>query len=292
MILLLIEKIRLTGNAGFIPLLKVWKEIEYKKVQAEIQRVIDYLMKVPKQQLSFSDTIGYNNSEGIEIKMPESSSVYTRVKPAALPEEYKNDYIKRVTIDGLEPFSGEIVLEKYNPNWPAMFEREADKIRNALGDRALQVHHVGSTAVPGLCAKPLIDILLVVADSSNESAYIPALEAAGYTLRIRESDWFEHRMLKGSKPDVNLHVFSEGTSEIERMLAFRDLLRNNDDDRLKYEQAKRELARQTWSHVQHYADAKTAVIKEIIERAFREGNHEHGGIPAGILLSERKEKSK
>src|SRR5690606_29898587 len=101
-----------------------------------------------------------------------------------------------------------------------LFEREAKRIRSALGDRALRVEHVGSTSVPGLCAKPVIDILLVVPDSSDEASYVPALEAAGYKLRIREPEWFEHRLFKGPDTDINLHVFSEGASEIERMLCF------------------------------------------------------------------------
>lgn len=179
----------------------------------------------------------------------------------------RDEYIEKVTVGKRERLNGQILLEEYNPQWPKMFEREAEKIRNALGGRALNLHHVGSTAVPGLCAKPIIDIVLVVADSSDEPSYLPDLEAAGYTLRIREPDWLEHRLLKSSRTDINLHVFSENTSEIERMLAFRDWLRSRENDRQKYEQAKRKLARQTWKHIQHYADAKSAVIKEIMTRA-------------------------
>lgn len=68
-------------------------------------------------------------------------------------------------------------------------------------------------------------IRLVVKDSADESSYIPVLEAAGYVLQIREPDWFEHRLFKGPDTDINLHVFSLGTSEIDRMLRFRDWLR-------------------------------------------------------------------
>jgi len=179
----------------------------------------------------------------------------------------RDEYLEKVTVGERKPHDGTIILEEYDPSWPELFEREADRLRRALGDQALQVHHVGSTSVPGLCAKPIIDILLVVADSSKEPAYAPALEAAGYTLRIREPEWFHHRMFKGPDTDINLHVFSEGASEIERMLRFRDRLRGHADDRQRYAEAKRALARQTWRHVQQYADAKTAVIEEILERA-------------------------
>ena len=94
-----------------------------------------------------------------------------------------------------------------DPLWPEVFRREADRLRLLLGCRALQIEHTGSTSVPGLAAKPIIDILLVVADSSDESAYVPILEHAGYSLRIREPNWHEHRMFKGPAADINLHVF-------------------------------------------------------------------------------------
>ncbi len=97
------------------------------------------------------------------------------------------------------------------------------RIRGALGERALRVEHAGSTAVPGLAAKPVIDIVLAVADSAAETEYARDLETAGYALTIREPEWLEHRMF--TMPGVNLHVFSDGCSEIGRMLAFRDWLR-------------------------------------------------------------------
>jgi GrpB-like predicted nucleotidyltransferase (UPF0157 family) len=106
-----------------------------------------------------------------------------------------------------------------------------------------------------------------VPNSADEPSYGPALEAAGYVLRIREPAWFEHRLFKGPDTNINLHVFSTGASEIDRMLRFRDWLRATDADRDYYERVKRELAQRTWRHVQHYADAKTAVVREIMERA-------------------------
>ena len=111
------------------------------------------------------------------------------------------------------------------------------------------------------------DILLAVPDSSDEQAYVPALQAAGYVLRAREPGWFEHRMFKGPDTDINLHVFTAGAAEIDRMLLFRDWLRANDADRDAYLQVKRDLAQRTWRHVQHYADAKTAIVEQIIARA-------------------------
>jgi GrpB-like predicted nucleotidyltransferase (UPF0157 family) len=167
----------------------------------------------------------------------------------------------------LVPHAAAIELADYDPSWPGLFRREDERIRAILGDRVLLLEHVGSTSVPGLAAKPIIDMTLVVADSSDEDAYVPALETAGYRLTIREPDWHEHRLLKGPDTNVNLHVFSAGCSEVGRMVAFRDWLRTHDDDRELYERAKRELAAQEWKYVQNYADAKSAVVGDILARA-------------------------
>ncbi len=178
-----------------------------------------------------------------------------------------DEYLQKVTVGVRKPHNAPITLVDYDPRWPGLFDREADRVRAALGDGALQLEHVGSTSVPGLCAKPIIDMLLVVADSADELSYVPALETAGYTLRIREPEWFEHRLFKGPDTDVNLHVFSAGASEVERMLRFRDWLRTSPTDRDAYAQTKRSLAQQVWRHVQNYADAKTSIIQEIMGRA-------------------------
>lgn len=160
-----------------------------------------------------------------------------------------------------------ITLVPYDPRWPDMFCALADRIRAALGSAALAVHHAGSTSVPGLGAKPIIDIVLAVADSTDEGAYVPALTTAGFRFRLREPGWFEHRLMKAVDPAANLHVFSAGCPEIERMLLFRDWLRAHDDDRLLYERTKHDLARRPWANTQAYADAKTEVVSAIIGRA-------------------------
>ena len=178
-----------------------------------------------------------------------------------------DEAIQRVRLDTVTPHNGPIVLADYDPRWPTLFAREAARIRAALGDRAVLVEHAGSTSVPGLAAKPIIDIVLAVPDSAEEHAYVPALEAAGYVLRAREPGWFEHRMFKGPDTDINLHVFTAGAAEVDRMLLFRDRLRASDADRDAYLQVKRDLARRTWRWVQHYADAKTAIVDQIIARA-------------------------
>lgn len=167
----------------------------------------------------------------------------------------------------LKPLSRRILIVDYDPRWPELFGREADRIRAVLGRLALRIEHTGSTSVPGLAAKPIIDLLLVVADSADEDAYVLALEAAGYVLRIREPHWHEHRMFNGPDSEINLHVFSSGCPEIDRVLMFRDWLRANAADRELYARTKLALAQKEWRHVQDYADAKTVVIEEILARA-------------------------
>jgi GrpB-like predicted nucleotidyltransferase (UPF0157 family) len=177
------------------------------------------------------------------------------------------DELRKITVGQPTVVNSTITLVDYDPEWPTLFQREADRVRAALGDRALRIEHVGSTSVPALAAKPIIDIVLVVVDTANEEAYVPALERAGYILRIREPNFHEHRMFKGPDTNINLHCYSAGCPEVERMLIFRDWLRSNEADRVFYERTKRELSAKTWKYVQDYADAKTEVVNEILRRA-------------------------
>jgi GrpB-like predicted nucleotidyltransferase (UPF0157 family) len=177
------------------------------------------------------------------------------------------EYLRAHTIGELKPLSAPVVLVDYDPEWPHAFRIEAEKIWSAVGERALRIEHVGSTSVPNLTAKPIIDIVLVVSSSANEEDYAGALEKAGYQLRIREPAWYEHRLFTGPENRVNLHVFSAACPEVDRMLAFRDWLRTSKADRELYARTKWALAQQNWKYTQNYADAKTAVIEEIMSRA-------------------------
>lgn len=188
-------------------------------------------------------------------------------KPLAIRPPLTEEQIRTHTVGTLQPMSSRILIVEYDPQWPELFRREADRIRAVLGSRALRIEHTGSTSVPGLVAKPVIDMLLALTDSAGEDTYVPDLEAIGYSLRIREVNWYEHRMFKGPDTEANLHVFSYGCPEIDRILMFRDWLRSNAADRDLYAHTKRALAKKKWKYVQNYADAKTAVIEEIIARA-------------------------
>ena len=216
--------------------------------------------------------LGTDNTAGDSSKEASRAAWEQARAVANLP--MTEEHIRAATIGELVPLVGPIHIVDSDPQWPRLFAREAERIQAALGDRVLLLEHVGSTSVPGLAAKPRIDVLLVVANSADEPAYVPALEAAGYVLRIREPAWYEHRLFEGPDTDINLHVFSPGCPEIDRMLLFRDWLRSHAADRRLYERTKRELARQDWKYTQNYADAKTAVVEEILARAWRDSGEE------------------
>ena len=167
-------------------------------------------------------------------------------------------------IGGIEP--REIRLADYDSSWPELYRRHVDRIKEALGETPLSIEHVGSTSVPQLAAKPIVDIVLVVRDSSDEPSYLPQLTAAGYQLRVREPEWHEHRMLRTPELDVHVHVFSRDCGEVKRMLAFRDQLRRSAHDRLRYETVKRELATMEWPDMNAYANAKSEVVELILSR--------------------------
>ena len=174
-------------------------------------------------------------------------------------------------INGIE--KGEIVLVDYDPRWPEKFQRHAQMIERILGKNALAIEHVGSTSVPGLAAKPIIDILVVVEDASDESAYLRAFLEAGYVLRVREPDWHQHRMFKTPELDVNIHIFSAGCVEVTRQIVFRDRLRTSIADRRLYESVKRRLAKEDWPDTNAYAYAKTEVVEQITARALQEAGN-------------------
>ena len=182
---------------------------------------------------------------------------------AAYEAEFRQSYVGGPP----PPLQAPIELCDYDPAWPRLYQREAARIRSVLGDRVVRLEHVGSTSVPGLAAKPILDLVLEVPDAADEAAYVPAMEAAGYVLRLREPEWYQHRCFKGPDTNVNLHVYSPGCPEIERNLVFRGRLRGHPEDRAHYQRVKRELAERDWTYVQEYADAKTEVVEAIIARA-------------------------
>ena len=181
-----------------------------------------------------------------------------------------DEYIQKVIVNGNVEHNQTIQLNPYDEKWPALFEREKERILKILKDKALMIEHIGSTSVSGLMARPIIDILLVVEDAGKEKDYMDDLCGHGYILRVREPDFENHHMFKGPDTDIHLHVFSKGSKEIEKYLLFRNYLRLHDDARELYENTKKELAKKTWKYVQNYADAKSEVVQKILSDAIQE----------------------
>ena len=173
-------------------------------------------------------------------------------------------------VSGAAPAIG-IEVTDPDPTWPRQYDDLADRIQDAMGWRVLQLEHVGSTSVQGLAAKPIIDIDLTVADPDREQDYIPALEAIGFRLAIREPWWYGHRVLRAAEPHCNLHVFGFDSPELVKHRIFRDWLQGNPDERDRYAAAKREAASEAsvrGEHVMQYNARKQQVIREIYHRAF------------------------
>jgi GrpB-like predicted nucleotidyltransferase (UPF0157 family) len=162
----------------------------------------------------------------------------------------------------VRPTEPPIVLVEYDPAWPERFAVWRARLAAVLGPAA-RIEHIGSTSVPGFPAKPIVDIQVSVRDVDDEDAYLSALEAAGYSLRVRED---EHRMVRIFE-EVQVHICSAGGDWERRHLLFRDWLRKSAEDRVRYEAHKRDLSEEEWETRNHYADAKSAVIDQIMRRA-------------------------
>jgi GrpB-like predicted nucleotidyltransferase (UPF0157 family) len=170
-----------------------------------------------------------------------------------------------------EPHPAPIEIVDYDPAWPDRYAVIAERIRAALGDRVLALDHVGSTSVPGLPAKAIIDVDLTVADNSDEDAYRADLESAGTVLRLREPGWHQHRLFLAVDPVANIHVWGPGSPEAVRHRMFRDWLIEHDDDRALYVAAKRSAAaavRASGESMQTYNQHKEETIRAILDRLF------------------------
>ena len=171
-------------------------------------------------------------------------------------------YLDAVLIGGRE--RRRVVIAAYDPAWPERFWTVAHRVVGALGADALSVEHVGSTSVPGLAAKPVVDVLLTVLAVEDEAAYVPRLEAAGLVLRVREPG---HRMLRTPGRDVHLHVYEPDHPEVTAMRDLRDWLRVSAQDRELYATTKRSLAERDWPDMNFYAVAKSDVVQAVLGRA-------------------------
>ena len=156
-----------------------------------------------------------------------------------------------------------IVIVEYDPAWAELYATERARVAAALAQTAQRIEHVGSTSVPGLAAKPIVDVLVVVPDIDDEAAFLRELEEAGYVLRVREPG---HRMVRTPALDVHVHLLGAGDPEIDRMLRFRDRLRASDALRDAYAALKRELSARDWDDMNEYAEAKGPFIERALAR--------------------------
>ncbi len=157
-------------------------------------------------------------------------------------------------------------LESYDPRWVETYLHHRQRILHALAPAAIEVEveHIGSTAVPGLAAKPIVDIVVAVPDITAEEDYLDALLAVGYELRVREPG---HRLVRTPARDVHVHVYERGDEAVGDYLLLRDHLRTDTADRDLYESVKRALLAQQWDDMNAYSDAKDDVILAIKSRA-------------------------
>jgi GrpB-like predicted nucleotidyltransferase (UPF0157 family) len=190
---------------------------------------------------------------------PTTRTRRRRARPPRDPSRVPNEF---ELIGGIE--KRDIVVVPYSPEWSARFDVERQRIEDALGAIARRVDHVGSTSVPGLPAKPIVDIDLSVPDADDELAYLPALEGAGYRLRVRQRG---HRMVRTPALDVHVHICTDGCDWERRHLLFRDWLRNDGRDRDAYAALKQDLAMRAWPDMNAYAEAKSSMISDITRRA-------------------------
>ena len=178
------------------------------------------------------------------------------------PDEDHDRYLDSVLIGGREQAC--IIIANYDATWPERYADLQRRVEQALAATALSVEHIGSTSVPGLAAKPIIDMLLVVRSVDDEAAYVEALEQVGFILRVREPG---HRMFRTPERDVHLHVYAQGDQAVADYLDLRDWLRESESDRALYQATKMDLAQRQWSDMNYYAAAKSDVIRDVLGRA-------------------------
>lgn len=196
--------------------------------------------------------------------------MFSNIPPSAITTT--PDVVAPMEMLASRPARRGLHIVDYNPSWVKDFSDLQFRIREALGPVALDVHHVGSTSVPGLSARSVIDVDLVVADPADEASYVPALEAAGFTLYFRQPAYYGHRFLGCQTPDTNIHVYGPNCPDTARHLIFREWLNEHPEDRDKYAAVKREVAAVAEEKSEtgnQYGKRKEWVIREILDKAFR-----------------------
>lgn len=207
----------------------------------------------------------------------ESTAIFLSISPtiAQILEPYEDEpeLVERIASRTVKP---PITIIEPNPEWPQRFEEVKDRIQNALGSLILEIAHVGSTSVPGLPAKDIIDVDLTLKDATHEASYVKPLGEAGFRYLLREPRWHQHRFFLENWPKayhVNLHVWGPDSPETVRHRIFRDWLRKTPADQELYAKVKRDAAEQTavaGYSIMGYNLRKDKIMQEILQRAFRD----------------------
>lgn len=195
-----------------------------------------------------------------------NTTEWTHDRMANNVERRRPDVEEVELVGGSEKRHLEVV--DYDASWPEIFLYHQGRMRTALGAADVEVEHIGSTSVPGLAAKPIVDILITVDDITAEEDYLAPLLATGYELRTREPG---HRLVRTPARDVHVHILQRGDHAADNYLLFRNRLRADTDDRALYEDTKRALLNQGFDDMNAYSDAKTNVIAGIMSRALSAG---------------------
>jgi GrpB-like predicted nucleotidyltransferase (UPF0157 family) len=166
---------------------------------------------------------------------------------------------------GLE--QGKVILSEYDPKWPIEFEKEKKLITSAVGPVDILIEHVGSTAVAGLCAKPIIDILIGIPNFADGFSLVAPLEEIGYEFKGKNGIIGRHFFAKGLLRTHHIHMVEKNSTFWKEHVLFRDFLRNNDIDKQKYALLKKNLAQAYKSDRDGYTNAKADFIRSIIQKA-------------------------
>jgi len=161
-----------------------------------------------------------------------------------------------------------VEVVSYNSNWKKMYKEESEKIKNILNDIIIDIHHIGSTAIPGIKAKPVIDILAEVKDIEAVDQYNHEMEELGYEV-MGEYGIPKRRFFRkgGNKRTHHIHIFQAGNEEIERHINFKEYLITHPDKRREYSKLKEKLANKYTYDVESYTNGKSDFIKEIDRKA-------------------------
>lgn len=161
-----------------------------------------------------------------------------------------------------------VEVTEYHPDWLELFEKEAEKIRQVLKGELVAIHHIGSTSVAGLKAKPIIDIMPIVHDIDRMEAYFELMQQIGFEQRGEKGIPGRRFFQKGGHLRTHhVHMYAAGNPEIERHLAFRDYLRTHPDEGEVYGELKAALAKKFPYNIESYINGKDELVKEIERKA-------------------------